>query len=506
MSSALTVAGSRSEHRGLLYWMERTIKELDKLRASADPDAVHDLRVAIRRCRSVAAVMEEVDPSPAWPEMRKLGRRLFRQLGELRDTQVLEEWVEKLGEEQDPVRISLTGSLKTREAELREAATTVAAKFNQKAWRKLERGLQRRSRLVAPDRLAAECLALERLEAARELHARAARAEKPSAWHELRIGVKRFRYTVEALLPAKYELWGEDLKHVQDLLGEVHDLDVLSEAVAEAAASSTEEVRARWAGRMATARQERIDTYRQLACGKSGLWQTWRQGLPEGRRLEAASMARLRVTARALDDRATRTSLVSRLSMHLFDGFARLHAAPFFQLREMRKTMRAAARLHGIGRALDPDSPARAARDFVREMALPAGWTNAEWEIVAQVVRYQRGPVPQNKHKSFARLADHDQKAVCALAGILRLARALRKCEVDNGVGLRFEKSPEAFVVHVPGLTDSQEVATRLASAKYLLETFLQRPLILRAAPPVPKIVQLPQVQQQSPQSAVASD
>jgi CHAD domain-containing protein len=506
MNSGITVAGSRGEYRGLRYWMERTIKELDKLRASADSEVVHDLRVAIRRCRSVAAVMEEVDPSPAWPEMRKLGRRLFRQLGELRDTQVLEEWIEKLGEEQDPVRISLTGSLKIREAELRETATAVAAKFNHKAWRKLQRGLGRRSRLVPPDRMAAECLALERLEAARELHARAAPAEKPSSWHELRIAVKRFRYTVEALLPAKYELWGEDLKHLQDLLGEVHDLDVLSEAVAEAAASSTEEARARWAGRIAAARQERIDGYRQIAAGKNGLWQAWREGLPQGRRLEAASMARLRVTARALDDRAARTSLVSRLSVHLFDGLARLHPAPLFQLREMRKTMRAAARLHGIGRTLDPDSPARAARDFVREMVLPAGWTTAEWEIVAQAVRYQRGPLPHSKQKSFARLAENDQKAVRALAGILRLSRALRKCGVENAVGLRFEKSPEAFVVHVPGLTDSQEVATRLASAKYLLETFLERPLILRAAPPVPQIVQLRQLQQQAPPSAVASD
>ena len=84
------------------------------------------------------------------------------------------------------------------------------------------------SRLVPPDRLAAECLALERLEAAKELHVRALRSEKPEAWHELRIGVKRFRYTVESLLPARYEEWGEDLKRVQDLLGEVHDLDVLS--------------------------------------------------------------------------------------------------------------------------------------------------------------------------------------------------------------------------------------------------------------------------------------
>jgi CHAD domain-containing protein len=85
--------------------MERALKELEKVRTSPEPDAVHDLRVALRRCRSVAAVLEEVDPDRSWREMGKLGRKLFRQLGELRDVQVLEDWTKKLGAESDPVRL-----------------------------------------------------------------------------------------------------------------------------------------------------------------------------------------------------------------------------------------------------------------------------------------------------------------------------------------------------------------------------------------------------------------
>lgn len=81
-------AGAHAEHRDLSFWMDQVLKELDSVRSSPDMDAVHDLRVAIRRCRSVAAAMEEVDPDPAWPVMRKTARKLFRALGALRDAQV----------------------------------------------------------------------------------------------------------------------------------------------------------------------------------------------------------------------------------------------------------------------------------------------------------------------------------------------------------------------------------------------------------------------------------
>jgi len=496
MATGSIVPGSRAEYRGLSYWMERVLKELDKVRTAPDPDAVHDLRVALRRCRSLAAVMEEVDPDPAWPEMRRLGRKLFRQLGELRDTQVLEQWVTKLGGEGDVIRLTLLGYLRQIETEERDAGLRAAAKFDQKAWKSYERMLRRRVRVVSPNSLAAQSLALERLQSAKELHLHALRTEKPEPWHALRIGVKRFRYTVESLLPDLYETWGANLKHVQDLLGEVHDLDVLAESMLRVAADAPEETRNAWAERMAAERTARLDEYRQLSMGARRLWNDWKEGLPQGNRLEAAALARLRATARALCGTHGKALQVTQLALRLFEGFGRAKAGTPFENRELRKVMRAAARLHGIGAGLRENGPQKAARKFLRAMALPVGWTETEWELLTQAVRYHRGGEPKEKHKAYARLSQDEQRAVCSMAGVLRLARVLRKFGVMSGKGLQVEKSVDAWMVRAPGLENTEESAARVAAGKHLLETVLGRPLIVQTAVVTSKVVELPRPEQ----------
>jgi CHAD domain-containing protein len=503
-TNGTAIAGSRAEHRGLAYWMERVLKELEKVQAAPDTDAVHDLRVAIRRCRSVAAVMEEVDPDRTWPEMRKLPRKLFRVLGELRDTQVLEERTNNLSTEGDAIRERLLAQFSKQENELRESTVRVSGKFDVKAWNKAERSLRRRSKLVPANSLAAECLALERLEAAKELHAQALRTSKAEPWHALRIGVKKFRYTVESLLPERYETWGSDLKRVQDLLGEVHDLDVLAEKVRGVATVEISESQAAWTERIASERHNRLETYRQLTLGTTNLWQTWRQGLPQNGRLEAAGLARLRVTTRALDENLRRSGQISSLAMKLYDGLTRVHAAEVFGDEKLRKIMRTAARVHGIGSGLDSKEPQKAAREYLLELASPAGWTKEEWRLMAMIVRYHRGGQPQEKHKGFAKLSAEERARVCACAGVLRLARILRKCGVESTIGLRMEKSLDALIVRVPGLTDTEETAAGIAAGKHLLETCIGRPIILKAVEAVGKVVELKVAE--PVQTAVASD
>ena len=484
-------SGARPEHRGLSFWMDRVIKELENVRSSPNVDAVHDLRVAIRRCRSVAAVMEEVDPDPAWPAMRKIARKLFRELGALRDSQVMEEWVKKLAPETDPVRTHLQTSFETSEPHLRENALRVAAKFDQKSWKHLERTLGHRSRLVPVGSLAAECLALERFESARELHAKALRTEKPKPWHALRIGLKRFRYTVESFLPEQYTVWNDNLKRLQDMLGDVHDLDVLAELVNESDFLETEDSLRLWQDIIERERHERIETYRQLTLGKTSVWNIWRSGLPTNGRVETAALARLRATARAVDPHLRRTSQVSRVAVALFDAFKRTDSSAAFGDASLHRVLLAAVRLHGVGDAEGGKSPQKAARKFLLGLPPPPGWSNQEWELLALAVRYHRGSEPREQGGPFSKLSADQKKRVRALAGVLRLARALRKCGVASGAGLRAEKSSEAIVLRVPGLSDDVESASRLAAAKHLLEDCLQMPLILKALVKPEKVVAL---------------
>src|SRR4029077_4973900 len=200
-----------------------------------DTDSVHDLRVAIRRCRPIAAVLQEVDPDSAWADMRRVARKLLRKLGELRGAQVIDEWVKLLAPDHDAVRLQMHAAFQASENEMRDVALRAAEKFDDKEWIRLERKLRERARLDPPKSRAAQCLAVEWFEEAKDLHVRAQRTDKPKPWHELRIGLKRLRYTVENLLPEQYALWSDNLKRLQDLLGEVHDLDVLADKVKETA-------------------------------------------------------------------------------------------------------------------------------------------------------------------------------------------------------------------------------------------------------------------------------
>jgi exopolyphosphatase/guanosine-5'-triphosphate,3'-diphosphate pyrophosphatase len=478
---------------GLRAWMERVLEECDRAAAGFEADPVHDLRVSIRRCRSLADGLTAMDPHPSWKEMKKAGRKLFRALGELRDMQVMQEWIEKLsaaterdaanrvstGNYGDPVVLKLLNHVHAREAECKQLALKDLNQFDRKRWRQWSRTLPGRASRLRPGNMVYLHLALEKWTAAYDLHKRAIRTRSQVALHELRIGIKRFRYTVENFLPAQHERWGRDLKELQDLLGEVHDLDVLWKTALEIAAFPDVESRNRWREKLNHERNRRVERYRELMIGKQSLWRVWRAELPQGAALRAAAMNRLRVWAGYLDPDFPHAQRVAQLSLRLYDGLRRAKLIAQGAEHDSRDVLQVAALMHDVGRAKGNENHQKRSLRIIQGMVRPLGWSARELELAAVVARYHRGALPRSRAKTMQRLELPDRRVAFELAGVLRLANAL---DPRNGTAPRLEVEGRdgVLVIHSAGYAPFERGAQDIAAARHLLETVLRRPVIVR--------------------------
>jgi CHAD domain-containing protein len=477
MAAVIPLPARAGETKGLLYWMERVLRERERVLAAPDEDAIHDLRVALRRCRSLALVFEEVDPQLAWRGLRKTSRKLFRSLGAIRDSHVQEAWIVKLSAQDDPLRAQLLYALKAgRERQERDAKRS-ASRFDETAWAKLAVALRPRLKLLAADGPASHCLALERLEEAAELHRRALRAERPKPWHALRIGIKHFRYVVENLLPKRYVTWGADLKRVQDLLGDVHDLDVLIETMRATADSSG---LARWQETIDRVRAERMATYRQLTLGATSLWNQWRLGLPTNGQVAIAADARLHATARAADPRLRKSAGTARLAKNIFKQLQRA-ASPILKEPKLEIVLRAAALVHGIEPGNSHDSAHKDARKFLSSLPAPPGWSAEQWQLLALAIRYHRGAAPSSESARFAKLEPPQQAKLLCIAGILRIARALRKAGVESGARVRVQGTADSIALLIDGFREGQLPPKGLVAGRQILEGALGKSVTIRA-------------------------
>ena len=275
--------GTGTPPRGLAGWMARVLVECERAGSGFTPEAVHDLRVALRRCRTMADSLAGVDDNPGWAAAKRSGKKLFRSLGDLRDVQVMTEWTLRLGGPGDPVRLALLARVLSREEPLRDEAVKALRRFSRPRWKTLARRLAARSARFREDGDVFEELARQRLSEAWELHRKASARPSPAAWHRLRIGVKRFRYVVENFLPTRHAEWGRELKRIQDLLGDVHDLDVLRRELSAVRRDCPEKTLVRWRLRIESERELRLEEYRRMALERHSVWTRWRSSLADGR-------------------------------------------------------------------------------------------------------------------------------------------------------------------------------------------------------------------------------
>jgi len=462
--------------------MHRVPEECQRAGSDLAADPVHDLRVALRRCRSMADGLMAIDPDPAWKAMKKAGKTLFRSLGDLRDVQVMMEWLQKLGPPDDPETQALMALLATREHEHKLTAGEAIRNFDIRQWNKWTRELPLRAARVKPGSLVFKHLALERWTAAYVLHCRAMKSRSQVALHQLRIGIKRFRYIVENFLPQQHEAWGSELKNLQDLLGDVHDLDVLWTRATEVNAFASAESRARWQAVIHEAREKRVEKYRDLMSGAKSTWQVWRAELPSLNQIQLAAMARLRLWSSYLDPQPAHSRRVGALARQLFDGLARFELAPINPGQDLRSALYGAALMHDVGRFKNNKGHHKVSYRLIRRLAPPLGWTASQLQLAAAAARFHRGALPTLRHKVLRELALDQKKIVLHLAGILRFANAL-DAESDGLIQrVSIEAKDKILIISAQGFPAWTRAGEQIAGSAYLLSLVLRRPIVVKSA------------------------
>jgi len=469
---------------GLGHWMRKVLEECDKARHEFAPDPVHDLRVAIRRCRSLADGLMTLDSRPDWKKMKRAGRQLFRELGALRDIQVMAEWVKQLAPADDPAAATLLGQIAAQEPLLKQASLAALDAFDRERWEQWADLLPKRADRVAPGSLAFRHLALERWHGAHELHRRALRNRSKTSFHQLRIGLKKFRYTVENFLPQLHQAWGDDLKKLQDWLGEVHDLDVLWATALKTKAFPDAAARSFWREKIEAERNRRLQEYRDKMTGPAALWQVWRAELPQGDDIEAGALERVRIWAAFLDPEISHAENVTRSALQLFDGLAETGFAPRPRNARARMILQVAALAHDVGRAQRERRHQKVSARYLREMNPPFGWKAQDLQLAALVARYHRGALPAPTQNRFARLPEGQKNLVTFLAGILRLAEALSGYAKRQAHGIQVKQTGDHLTVWAHGIVADGKAPEKIAAARHLLEVACACPILVREGGP----------------------
>ncbi|MEO6419386.1 MAG: CHAD domain-containing protein [Polyangiaceae bacterium] len=205
--------------------------------AAADDEAVHDMRVAIRRTRTLLKIARPLFGTFHTDAVRRAFVAVQKATGELRDEEALEETLAKIAIKDAPFN-AWRERRKARERMLRRAVVRMLASGELTRARELLLALVTLPTKPSRDRDAAK-FARKSAEEAREgieKH-RDAKTDDVEALHELRIAYKQLRYAIELftdVLPADVIAARDPAVRFQKKLGEIHDLDVAALTITRA--------------------------------------------------------------------------------------------------------------------------------------------------------------------------------------------------------------------------------------------------------------------------------
>jgi CHAD domain-containing protein len=212
----------------------------DALASGSDPEGLHDFRVSVRRLRStLRAWREPLGKGVRDKDLKRL-RRVARTTGEARDDEVLLGWLAGIAEGLPPAQRAAAEWMAERVAARtsRRHLDRSAGRFREAAC-SLARRLGRARPPPSTGTFAAAVARRIRHQAATVLAclSRVEKVDDAPLAHRARIAGKRLRYLLEPLRGAACPAAGpavDELKGLQDLLGELNDAHLAAAALREA--------------------------------------------------------------------------------------------------------------------------------------------------------------------------------------------------------------------------------------------------------------------------------
>lgn len=233
---------SRAVRRIAAGYLDKAGSACVRLADPEDQEALHDFRVALRRFRSIARAYKPYIRDCLPKKLRRRVKDLASGTGVARDAEVQLAWLnDQRGQARPhelPGYLWIIGRLEARlDEEYEDIRANLPGRF-----RRLQDRLAARLALDYDDtspplgEVAAELL-LETGETLRghleQVHGQADEEEI----HQARITTKRLRYLLEPLAPEldKGKALVKELKVLQDIMGEIHDTQVLGAELSQAA-------------------------------------------------------------------------------------------------------------------------------------------------------------------------------------------------------------------------------------------------------------------------------
>ncbi len=213
---------------------ERAVRQVGR---PGKPEALHDFRVALRRCRGVLRAYRPWLGKAAGKRVRAELRRLMRQTNRGRDAEVQIVWLESTRQGLRRSERAGLNHLLERLRRRRHAGQAAAAAAVRSRFERLDVELRARLERAVPVPVSYGRAFGERLlQYAADTDARlaaTAEAARGDELHDARLSVKRLRYLVEPVVGGLTDgaTVAEVLKRLQDVLGELNDARVLAATV-----------------------------------------------------------------------------------------------------------------------------------------------------------------------------------------------------------------------------------------------------------------------------------